>query len=129
MPLAGLALAADGSLLPLPADVTCVTEVKIVPENATVVAGTSQEFDVIARSFHDGKWYKVTERKELTLSLEGDAQTLMKVSGTPATFAVPMGMAQGLAGKAFRLRASFTLPNQDPITAETEVLVRAAPSN
>ncbi len=55
IPAASLALGPKGQLLPLPADVLCVTDVRLVPDQATIYAGTSQEFDLLARSFTDGK--------------------------------------------------------------------------
>lgn len=129
IPAASLALGPRGQLLPLPADVLCVTDVRLVPDQATIYAGTSQEFDLLARSFTDGKWYRATDRAETRFELDGDAGVLVQVSGSRATFAVPAGMAQGLAGKTFRLRARLTLPEQEPLTSEVEIVVRSAPTN
>lgn len=129
IPTAGLALGPNGQLLDLPPCDDCIDRIRIIPDNPTIVAGASQEFDVIGRCSRDRRWYRVTPRRELALTLSGDPTNLVRIAGTKSTFAVPMGMAQGLQGKTFTLQATYTVKNQEALLASVEITVRSTPAD
>jgi len=100
------------------------TQVKLIPQRATLTAGTSGKLFLAGKSGVDGKWYDLTNNPATSFELKAPAGTLVKQSGSKNVVCLPLSTPQAMNGKTVKVVGTFALSAGKKLTASRALAVQ-----
>jgi len=108
----------------LPPTCTDISEIRLVPMDTRVHAGSSRMFDLQVLCKDDKKWYSVTRRGDTSIMIRDKTPCLVQAEGTKNMFMVPVNASATCNGHSVVLVARFAPQGKPAMSAEARVLVR-----